>query len=473
MGFAVMMGSVPVWLAGAAFAVEAEKGPDPTATQQVIDVLCEQGTIPAEKCAELASEAQQEAAAASTPAVDSNPEGWSAFWDDGFKVERNDKKFKLKFGGRAQLDAGVLSPSRRLDGMYDVRGTGGEIRRARLFTSGDFYDHGTFKLQLDFADGEVAIKDAYVGLKKLPYVGTVLAGHHKEHFSIEELTSTKYITFMERAAPVEAFAPSRNLGVSVQNHFFDQHMTAALGAFQQVNDGASDGFGRSGMYNLTLRLTGAPIYEDEGNHVVHVGFGYQHKFRSSAFVDYRARPEVHLAPRFLDTLGILSDGADTLDFELATVCGPLSFQGEWFMSWLDRSNDALVFESLPLFGDPMRAPFMLPSDVQFQGGYAQVSYFLTGERRNYDPRKGSFGRTKPNEVFSISDGTWGAFEVGLRFSHLDLDDGDVRGGIQNNVTAAMNWYLYPNLRMMFNVVRSTVSGKGEMMAYQSRLSLDF
>ncbi len=63
--------------------------------------------------------------------------------------------------------------------------------------------------QYDFAGGDADFKDVYVGLKKLPGVGTLKVGHFKEAFGLEELTSSKYITFIERSLPTEAFAPSR------------------------------------------------------------------------------------------------------------------------------------------------------------------------------------------------------------------------------------------------------------------------
>jgi len=44
------------------------------------------------------------------------------------------------------------------------------------------------------------------------------------------------------------------------------------------------------------------------------------------------------------------------------------------------------------------------------------------ESRNYYPRFAAFWRVKPKHDFSLENGTWGAWEIGLRYSVLDLDD---------------------------------------------------
>ena len=63
---------------------------------------------------------------------------------------------------------------------------------------------------------------------------------------------------------------------------------------------------------------------------------------------------------------------------------------------------------------------------------------------------------------------------------LDLSDDDVRGGEQDILGAGINWYLNPNLRMMFNYlrvldVRNSAEGfDGENPdIFQVRAQLDF
>jgi phosphate-selective porin OprO/OprP len=120
--------------------------------------------------------------------------------------------------------------------------------------------------------------------------------------------------------------------------------------------------------------------------------------------------------------------------------------------------------------------------------YAFVSYFLTGEHRPYDLGNGRFGRVKPRANFDPTRGDWGAWEIATRYSYLDLNDRDLTGGRLWNLTAGINWYLYPNLRLMFNYVYAdlddrvstnptappaTLGASGAGNIFQMRAQIDF
>ena len=42
----------------------------------------------------------------------------------------------------------------------------------------------------------------------------------------------------------------------------------------------------------------------------------------------------------------------------------------------------------------------------------------------------------------------------MRYSYLDLNDEFVRGGKMWDITAAINWHLFPNTRVSLNYVHS-------------------
>jgi hypothetical protein len=92
-----------------------------------------------------------------------------------------------------------------LDSIDANEGTGEEFRRARLSVDGELGENLIFKAEYDFAQGDADFADVWVGLQRLPYAGRALAGHFKEPMSLE-ITSDRFITFMERALPVLAFA---------------------------------------------------------------------------------------------------------------------------------------------------------------------------------------------------------------------------------------------------------------------------
>ena len=139
----------------------------------------------------------------------SDPKTMRAYWKDGLRLDSNDGSFKLKIGGRIQYDTIFIDES---DDLEDNLGTNieddSEFRRARLYISGKIYDNVEFKAHYDFAGGDADFKDVYMGLLGVPVVGNIRIGHFKEPFGLEELTSSKYITFMERSL-ANTFAPSR------------------------------------------------------------------------------------------------------------------------------------------------------------------------------------------------------------------------------------------------------------------------
>jgi phosphate-selective porin OprO/OprP len=228
-------------------------------------------------------------------------------------------------------------------------------------------------------------------------------------------------------------------------------MTWAVGGFRNANN-FGDGFSEQSPYNVTARITGLPVWEDDGRTLVHVGYSYSHRFRDNEDVSFSPDPEVHLSDPIIDTGDILSHGVDVFGAELATVTGPVSLQGEFL--------DALVAQQTG-------------GDVNFWGAYGQISWFVTGEHRPYDQKSGAFGRPTPKNPFSISKRQWGAFELASRYSHVTLNDDDVRGGIESDVTAAVNWYLYSNLRLMLNYVWAHRNGVGDQNTAMTRFSFDF
>lgn len=375
------------------------------------------------------------------------PTDLRTFWKEGLNFATEDGNFKLKVGGRVQNDWLWISEDKDLKADVGEQEDGTEFRRVRLYFEGLIYGNTEYKLQLDFAGGDADLKDVYLGLLDFP-IGKLRFGHFKEPFSLEELTSSKYITFLERALP-NAFAPSRNAGFMLHSSAFEDRMTWAAGVFRDTDDYGEDV--DDGGYNVTGRVTALPVYEDNGASLLHLGAAYSYRNPDDA-LRYRERPEAHLTSRFVDTGTFASDRVDLWGLEAAWVNGPLSLQAEYIRADADRTGTG--------------------SDVDFDGYYVQASYFLTGEHRNYKTSSGAFSRVKPKNNFRFGGGP-GAWEVAFRYSELDLDDKDITGGRLENMTAGLNWHLNPNMRIMWNYVHADKEDVGEADMLLMRLQVDF
>jgi phosphate-selective porin OprO/OprP len=111
------------------------------------------------------------------------------------------------------------------------------------------------------------------------------------------------------------------------------------------------------------------------------------------------------------------------------------------------------------------------SDPQFWAFYMYGSYFLTGESRPYRLQTGLFDRLVP--AHPIAAGGRGAWEVALRYSEADLDDGDIRGGRLADITAGLNWYPTAATRWLLNAVRSRRAGYDAFWGLATRLQVAF
>lgn len=384
---------------------------------------------------------------------------FTAHWKNGIRLTSKDKNFKLKIGGRIMTDWASIDPDTELEDDFPaLEGAGVEFRRARLYTSGTVYGTVDFKAQYDFAGGDADFKDVYLGLKKVPGVGHIKVGHSKEPFSLEELTSSKYITFMERSLP-NAFAPGRNTGFKLHNAALDERLTWAVGYFYNT-DGFGETFEDYSNTNLTARVTGLPLYGDKGKRLLHLGLSYSNQSRDEAHttVRFRERPEAHMASdRLVDTGGIAADGVSLIDPEVALVFGPFSVQGEYMKASVDSTAQ---------------------NDPGFSGYYVYASYFITGEHRRYKTSSGSFSRVKPRNNFHSKKGGAGAWEIAVRLSSLDLNDEGISGGKEDNTTVGVNWYLNPNTRVMLNYVNADLEERtgvdeGSVTIIESRFQIDF
>lgn len=390
---------------------------------------------------------------------------WDVYSKNGLRVDNDSLGVRLKLNARVFGDVGDVALNAPLrDAFPPDEGPHAAVTQARLTLQGWVFDKGMFKLQLEFAD-RFQIKDSWFRFNRLPYIGFVTLGNMKEPFSLDELGSSAAQTFMVNALPVLAFAPGRNIGVKANNTLLDGRATWALGGFWNTGSyssfaGAKDALSDAIGFNVTGRFTWLPAFDDEGRQLTHLGISLMRQSFTGQ-TQVRAAPETALVDNYFADTGLFSPEAATLlALEFARVMGSWSVQGE------------------AMLGDYRAAPRGNPRP---SGAYVFVSRVLTGEHRLYDRSEGIFDGVIPSRDFSLTERSWGAFEVALRLSMLDLDGQGLAGGRQRDLTAGLNWYLNPNTRVMLNYVHVLVNERGNPPAvdggraaiWQARLQLEF
>ncbi len=369
--------------------------------------------------------AAQQKEAKSAPA---EMEGAKVSFHPGPKIESADGEYSMQIGGRVKFDATFFD-----DDKTD-HPDGTEIRSARLFVKGKLGKDWSYKFQNEFigksgdtpASYDSKIKSAYIAYTGIDYV-KIIMGQTKQPFGLEYQTSSRFTTFLERAS-LTAFSPGYGIGLGVSTYGKGWTFMGGLYGEDVGYSGDSDE-----SYSVTARATYAPIIKERN--VLHFGIAGSYRVPGSDSdpVTFKSKAETHQATAYsvkTDKMYNVDDYT-LLGLESAWVSGPLSLQGEYVVTDVSRSN---------------------ASDPTFDGYYGQISYFLTGESLNYLGKYGKFGRIIPRNRFSLKGGGSGAWEVAMRYSNLDLNDGDITGGEMKNWTFALNWYPTPYFRLMANYI---------------------
>lgn len=386
------------------------------------------------------------------------------------KKEADAKKPTIKWSAELQADTYWFNQDQQNKATFGDIENGEAFRRARIAMLGD-YGPTEYRLEMDFAQpGRPTFLDVYGGIHDLPWIGRLRVGHYFEPFCLDRQTSNRYVTFMERAVIDQAFAPARNTGVAANNTYLDERGTWALGLFRSDSDNFGDDVGDKFESAVTGRVTFLPYFDEasEGSRYVHIGAAYSYRAPNNDLARFRAQPESRVGatlpnvPFFVDTGNIPADSYQLIGLEAAWVCGPFSVVSEYIGAPVNSKNDGALY---------------------FDGWYSQASYFLTGEHRPYRREFGTFDRVMPNREFiryshdkEIECGP-GAWEIAVRVSHLDLNDGAILGGELTDVTIGLNWYLTPYLRFTSNYVRAMpdhpVDGRSNADIFGSRVGFEF
>jgi phosphate-selective porin OprO/OprP len=370
--------------------------------------------------------------------------------------------FTFKPRGVIEADAGLFNER---EGGY-LYSDGTQLRRIRLGFEGTAFKWFSYRAEVDFAGNAVNITDAYLQYTKIPK--TVLTiGQHKAPFGLESNNSDNYNTFLERGMFTNAFGNAgaeRRIGISAA-YAPKENINIAGGLFgdnESISRGSGAAPGESWGFNG--RATWEPLF-DTGK-IIHLGISgyYRDRLKSGDTPDavrLNDRPNIRIDGGNIADSGVITN-TRSLKYggvEAAGVFGPLTVAGEAGRLWLDR------------FGS---------DNAHFSGFYGYAAYMLTGETRSF--KGGNFDRIRPFKELG-KDGL-GAFELALRYDHLDLSDTPVlarAGNAASSVTAGLNWYFNPYAKLMFNWVHfwgdntplDPVGSKTKGDAFAGRLHLDF
>ena len=456
--------------------------------------------------------------------AESAPQSVHVKLDDGIHFATKDGNFTAGINGRMQVDSqsnldqnlvGQYGNYISANGVPATLNDGATLRRARLGVEGTFFKNSFYKFEYDFTRGNGlnagGITDAYIGHTfSKPF--SLKVGAFKEPFSLEEATSNRYTTFIERNMAVNAFVDNMNtykVGVGANfvqdrwlvassfqtegvggysNAYGTNSLTGSTGSAINTNGGVNrNGGGGDTSWEVNTRVVGTPWMESKTK-FLHVGASGSYiainnnYLNGGTFSNGGVIYSNGLASN-VDRSGILSTGNLTNSKDLthpaahevnnvirfgaesAVVYGPFSAQSEYIQTNLSGTGY---------------------NSTSLSGYYGYTTYFLTGESRNYKSKTGSWDRIKPNHNFDLKGGL-GAWELAAGYDYLNLTAGQVNGGRASLGKFGVNWYLNSHVRVMANYVKAldiNTSGaaagtqakawnRGDLDMIETRVQLDW
>lgn len=363
-------------------------------------------------------------------------------------IKTADGQFEMNLRGRIFADAGWVSDG---DDTLDLKAT--EFRAARIGIEGKAWKTVKYKFEVDFADNEVDIKDAY--LQWDGKVADFTFGQFKTPNSLEEISSSRHNTFMERASFTDAFSLARQMGIGANlgGKNWGLHTGVFRGSASADNEDegltvAARGWYGGEMENGVWLLGGSVRHRNVGD--------------DQSLLRYRQRPHNHLSDRFIAT-SRFADKDTFYGIEGAVQMGPFHVSSEY-----------AVLDTKLASG--------MGNDPKFHGGYVEAGWFITGESKVLKLDKGAWDRPKvDNPVF---EGGSGAIQIAAKFDMIDLTDEGVFGGEQDTFIIGVNWYLNRHSRIMLNYSHSEIDnafdvsangsdGENDLDAFGMRFQVDW
>jgi phosphate-selective porin OprO/OprP len=434
--------------------------------------------------------------------------------EKGFAIESADGKNTVKFNGLLQADYRYYD-----QGANDVRGrTNGRagpldgegfrdandsalLRRVRPTIQGTLGGKYDYRFTPDFGGGSATVVDSYIDAKFSPFF-KVRAGKFKSFVGLERLQSGSDIRFVERAYSTNAILPNRDLGIAVHGDLFGEKLNYAVGIVNGVADGGNITTGTE--YNDAKEWTGRLFttpFKDDVNALSGLGFGVAATytdFQGNRNLDWTGSTSADATRNGLPSY--VTEGQNTFfrygsnviaDGERLRVSpqayyynGPWGVIGEY--AYL-KQDVAITTNS----ATDSTATALAPNShktLNHNAWNIGATYVLTGEDN-------SFKGIKPKNNFDLDKGTWGAWEAGLRYSEINIDDDTfkapsggaygIEGSANTNAyanrtasaksaktwTAGINWYLDQNTKFQLNYLNTSFDG-GASVAGGSSFTAD-
>ncbi len=381
-------------------------------TDDIVNALIAKGVLTEEEGALL----QKGRAGEKEAAEKKKASSVSAKYKDGIVLESGDGKNSLQVNGRVHFDSRTYDYSNDNDTSGAASATGADtfdVRRARLGAKVKFGDYYSGEVVLNGVGSAPTLDVGYVNVAWWKPV-QFRVGLFKMPFSLEQLTSSNNIDFIERSF-VDAYIPAKEIGAMVHGEP-KKGLTYALALSNGSNAAETDN--RVDNKDVIGRVTAnfAEIMDNK-DMVLHAGLAFaKGDIPKGAGLGGNRGTEARGASFF--TAPVVSDSVGTSDksidrqrlgAEAVAAYGPVKLQAQYLTTNYD-------------FDTTLRG-----YDTDIKTWYAEALWTITGESHADRYKSGAFGALKPKNDFNPETFSGGAWEVGARYSKFDASDFNTLG----------------------------------------------
>jgi phosphate-selective porin OprO/OprP len=420
---------------------------------------------------------------------------------------------EAKVTGRVQFDIRDQSNgfSDTADRDSASAGDNFEIRRARIGVSGSINKDISYEVVGNAVGSSTNFIDTAFANYGFNKAAQFRAGRFKQPFSLEELTSSNNIDFMERSYGNQ-MVPGKRLGLMLHGEAV-KGLNYGVSIFQNDFTELSNSSNNGSNTAARVAFNGAEFGNIE-NTVLHFGYGKtsgnsqvlpstsgntenppENATRATIVAlrsENRGLSNVYRAQIGGDKIDTVSYGAtanniinidkDLTGLELALARGPFKFQMEDFDSKFSASGISKDYST------GAAADNAVGYDVRVKTQYVELMYNITGEEWSKAYKGGAFSGISPQSVFMkdyggvVGNGI-GAWQVGVRHSTYEAtaSNSDAGNGGSNRTqnsdkatttTYALNWILNNNARVMLNYAETKFGTKVEALDTATGKTMD-
>lgn len=365
---------------------------------------------------------------------------------DGFGFRSADGQFRLRIGAVIHADARAY-----LDN--DFPGASPDtfvLRRVRPVFEGTLFGKFGFRLQPEWGNGgALSLLDGYVDANLDPSF-RIRVGKMKGPVGLERLQSPADIAFIERAFPTQLL-PNRDLGIQLFGDVLAGRVSYAAGFFNGVRDNSSADTDNNSSKDFNGRLFAHPFRNADNDALRGLGVGIAVTTGTQTGTAASSNLSTYVTPGqqtfFSYSTGAFAAGnRQRWSPQFYYYAGPLGVMGEY----------ATVSQELTRSTNHR--------DVTHRAWQLYATWVFTGE-------DASFTRVTPRQPFDLERGTWGAFEIGVRASALEVDadvfTGSSTARLADPAASArratdygvvLNWYLNRNIKVQANYDQTRFQG---------------